>query len=218
MKFLGWAALLMGATAISAQAQIPAGTVLVGGSAGYSRTSVQAYPIIANASGPESKSRNVSFRPQVGYFISDNLALGIDGHLSADKHQTTGQDTRRYLEYSVGPFVRYYKMLGESQFGLVGTLGAGYRENWDKYKWYDPRANYHGRGGYAEFTPGVVYFPVPKVGIEASFGNIGYSYFRNKQEQPTNAQVERQQYTSKSFGANLGLRSFALGASLYLGR
>ncbi|KUG06026.1 hypothetical protein ASU33_01255 [Solirubrum puertoriconensis] len=208
----------MGVTAINAQAQIPAGTVLVGGSVGYSRTSAEAEPVTPNTAGTESTTRSVSFRPQVGYFISDNLALGISGALNADKYEATEQDTRRYLEYSVGPFVRYYKMFGESQFGLVGTLGAGYRENWDKYKWYDPRFNYHGRGGYAEFTPSVVYFPVSKVGIEASFGNIGYSYFRNKQERPSNSQVERQQYSNKTFGANLSLRNFALGASLYLGR
>ncbi|AYA38041.1 hypothetical protein D3Y59_13920 [Hymenobacter oligotrophus] len=218
MKVLGWAALLTGATAINAQAQIPAGTVLLGGSAAYSRSSSGAEPILPNTSGTESNRRSVSFGPQAGYFISDNLALGINAALDADKYQATEEDTRRFLELSVGPFVRYYKMFGESQFGLVGTLGAGYRENWDKYKATDPRFNYHGRGGYAEFTPGVVYFPVPKVGIEASFGNIGYSYFRNKQEQPSNSRVERQEFTSRSFAANLSLRNFALGASLYLGR
>jgi hypothetical protein len=55
------------------------------------------------------KMTNINLLPKVGYFVVDNLALGLDVNiaLSSTKY---GEDSNKYSQtlLSAGPFVRYY--------------------------------------------------------------------------------------------------------------
>ena len=126
------ATLLLGAGA--AQAQLSAGHLLVGGSAGYSKDTPA-----DSAANRESWTTTGNFSPRAGYFIKDNLVVGLDitfrgtrsvsdidvpssdGNDGFEQKETTTTTTRQF-----GPFVRYYKPVSEKAafFGHLGLAGV----------------------------------------------------------------------------------------------
>ena len=134
-KLLLLVLLTVGAEIVHAQ-RIAAGTVALGGSIGYSRTSSKQSSSQngVNAS-QETASSQFSFSPAAGYFVKDNLAIGLSlGYVANRKAYTTytpaPPSVRAELDPTtilrMGPFVQYYKMISE-QFGVLGTLSAGFQ-------------------------------------------------------------------------------------------
>ncbi len=74
-----------------------------------------------------NKMANINLLPKVGYFIVDNLAIGLDLNiaLSSTKHGELNYKFSKML-LSVGPFVRYYiptkKVL--PYFEIYGSFGS----------------------------------------------------------------------------------------------
>ena len=223
------------AAAQLAQAQsIPAGTVSLGGNVGYSRST--------NSSSNSSNSNNsitytaestvsqFSFSPSVGYFVADDLAIGLTlGYQANRKPYTTytpAQGTvRAQLDptttFRLGVYGQYYKMLSE-QFGFLGTLGGGYQTLRD-YAYTSNSNNaliseLKASGYYAELTPGIVFFPIPKLGLTASIGSLAFN--RLSYDYPTNAGTAPNGYESKTstFGASFGLSQLQFGGTYYFGR
>ena len=127
---------LLAASAQLAQAQsIPAGTISLGGNIGYFRNTIK-----GSVAGPnnatnsfETKTSQFSLAPSVGYFVADNLAIGLTlGYQAYNNPYSTytpaPSTVRAQLDpnttFRIGAFAQYYKMLSE-QFGFVGTLGGG---------------------------------------------------------------------------------------------
>ncbi|SHI42874.1 hypothetical protein SAMN02745146_0850 [Hymenobacter daecheongensis DSM 21074] len=225
--------LLAGATISVAQAQTKPGTVLLGGSVSYNSgkseaTTSQASTIPKLAT--DISSRQVSFSPQVGFFVANNLVLGLNAGVSSDK-TTSSQDSYSGVgtpvayaneeilkELHLGPFVRYYHMFGEKA-GLYGQVGGGYhrstRENSSEVPFsYDSESKT--TGGYANLLPGFVYFPTPKIGLELTMGNIFYSK-SSYTSQVLSPNKSESKGNSNRFGANFGLHQLAVGASFHLG-
>ena len=104
--------------AFIAQAQTEKGTLLLGGNAGFSSTSV------AGAS-----SSNYNLSPNVGYFISENFALG--GRVGFNGGSGFGGGS--FSSYQIAPFGRYYflpigsnaKLFGDASIGIGGASGGG---------------------------------------------------------------------------------------------
>src|SRR3712207_3405035 len=103
-------------------AQIPAGTLFVGGSASFSSSTSK------NNQDPnityKNKSTSLNFNPKVGYFISNNIALGlgINSFTSRSKIEGNGVNEssgNKFNSFGINPFGRYYKFLGEN----VGFFG-----------------------------------------------------------------------------------------------
>ncbi|MCI1188418.1 hypothetical protein MON38_13390 [Hymenobacter sp. DH14] len=215
-----------------AQAQsIPAGTVSLGGSVGYSRST-------SNNSGTsngttytnETTTSQFSLAPSVGYFVADNLAIGLTFSYQAF--------SKPYITYTPAPSVvraqldptttlrlgaygQYYKMLTE-QFGFLGTLGGGYQSMRDyAYTGNSSSAlisEFKASGYYAELTPGIVFFPIPKLGLTASIGSLAFNHLNY--DYPTNSGTAPSGYESKSstFGASFGLSQLQFGGTYYFGR
>ena len=82
---------LLGVTATAAHAQtaIPAGTVSLGGSVGYYRHTTNAQVSGSNLSS-ESVSSQFQLAPSAGYFVADNLAVGLSLGYAATKNTHTG--------------------------------------------------------------------------------------------------------------------------------
>ncbi|GAA3959073.1 hypothetical protein [Hymenobacter antarcticus] len=233
MKKLILLALVVASTQ-SIQAQsIAAGTISLGGGIGYSRSSNKVSGTSNNtAYSNEGITSQFSFTPTVGYFVADNLEVGLNlGYTSYHQFYTTTKSSPVVVvaeldpttTLRVGPFVRYYKMLTE-QFGLIGTLGLGYQnqrsQNYNNNNGpnsgiYDTKAS----GFYAGLTPGIVFFPIPKLGLSASMGSLGYGRLKYEHPSGGNTQLFKDYESNISdFGANFGLNQLVFGGTYYFGR
>lgn len=172
-KFFLSALLAVSIVGVRAQ-NIAAGTVSLGGNVGFSsNTDKSEYKANNSTYANEYTHSQFQFAPSVGYFLADNLAIGLSLGYTAAKDKVTysgpgttspsSLDARTTLR--VGPYVQYYKMLSE-QFGIVGTFGAGYENSFTpNYANNNPNPSRvietKASGFYAAITPGIVFFPSP---------------------------------------------------------
>lgn len=107
-----------------------------------------------------SESFNVNLNPRAGFFVVDNIAVGVGAVLGL----TTLQHSDNIWSYGVAPFARYYfpegasvtgRFFGEVEAGISGSTGAS-------------DASFLGgvRAGYAHFVTN-------SVAVE---GTLGYTY------------------------------------------
>jgi hypothetical protein len=211
---------------------IPAGTISLGGSIGYSQytNKISSKSSSGTTYSSETKGSQFSFSPAAGYFVMDNLAVGLSlGYTATRDGSTTFSPSPGYglkeldprTRLQIGPYVQYYKMLTE-QFGIVGTLSAGYQNL--RYQDYSGNNNqyiidYKGGGYYAGIAPSIVFFPIPKLGLSASIGSLGYSRYSYDYPTGTNSPAPASyESTSSDFGANFGLSQLQFGGTYYFGR
>jgi len=225
MKKLATSLLLLGA-ATAAHAQTSAGTFLLSGSVGYNSNKEER---TVRSLTSEQTMRAFRFSPLTGYFVADNLAVGLVGDIqtsrieSPDSYYDLGNGTIRYSvvsknsSKSIGPFLRYYKMVGE-KVAFYGQLSGNYQSGTGST---DSSDSFYGpsktrtTGFSGTVTPGFVFFPTNKLGLELTMGNLGYSSTEISQE----ATMQRLATKTKSsgFGTYFGLQSLSIGASLHLG-
>jgi hypothetical protein len=216
-----------------AQAQISKGTALIGGRITYYHNTQEEKNTNPNTAAfvDKLKSDNsyLYFSPSAGFFIADNLALGLSfgvgkqhynsPYLSYDSIPNLYTNTSEGTNFSLAPFLRYYYMPKEN-FGFYGQLTAGYSTQLNKYESNRPdNINSKSRetGFYIEFTPAFVFFPTSKLGLEASIGGINYSRTRTKSENPPVDRIDPESKRSSLY-SNFGFNSLALGVSYYIGR
>lgn len=226
------AALLLGAGA--AQAQLSAGHIMLTGSAGYSSSRESG----SLDNDPKRTSGRIS--PQVGYFIADNLAIGLGINYEGTKTVSVDEDndpgdgtllsratsTDKSTTMTFGPFVRYYKPVGERAafFGQLG-VGFGTRKDEDEYKYEDKLDNTttttSDDAKYSHLNvglmPGFTFFPTDNFGLEIMMG--GLSWDREKKKDLTSAEKEigEDHYTNSGLDLSLGLQGLTIGATWYLG-
>jgi hypothetical protein len=221
--FLLLALLSGGTTAAQAQSAISAGTIALGGNIGISSHTDKAEYKAGNVNQTEeTTTTQFRFSPSVGYFIIDNLAVGLNLAYTANSSSTTrtgtGTSSPNSLDAAttlrVGPYAQYYKMLSE-QFGVLGTLGAGFQRN------FTPRfgpgntvIENKQTGFYVGLTPGVIFFPVPKFGISASIGNLGFDHVNSKDSNDADGESA----SESNFGASFGFDQLMFGGTFFLGR
>lgn len=224
MKKLFLLALLAGSTEALHAQSIAAGTLSLGGNVGYGHTSDKAeYKNGGNTYTSEYVRSQFQFVPAIGYFVANNLAIGVSlGYTAASEKLTnTGPyssspnalDARTTLR--VGPYVQYYKMISE-QFGVLGTLSVGYQHG------FTPSYANNGNrvvetttnGSYAALTPGIIFFPIPKFGISASVGYLGYEQYGVKR----NDDIDGESQNVSAIGAAFGLNQLMFGGTYYFGR
>ncbi len=71
----------------------------------------------------ESEQFNINLAPQAGYFVQDNLALGLKLGLG----WVTVKNADNFFTYELSPFVRYYfpnAAAGNGRFFLQGDIGV----------------------------------------------------------------------------------------------
>ncbi|RTQ47501.1 hypothetical protein EJV47_18955 [Hymenobacter gummosus] len=230
MKHLFLSAALLLAAA-GTQAQTAPGTFLLTGSLGYDSrvdetSATQSSPIKRTV-----KNSQLNLSPRVGVFVANRLAVGVQADLSWQKAEMPdayysspsglpqfADRTDRSKGASIGPFVRYYQMLGE-KMGFYGHLAGGYTRAQGSTTYEGPASYNNGKyvtkGGFANLTPGLVYFPSNRIGLEVSLGNLSYSSNTGKQEEP--ALPDAPQTRTSYFGARFGLSQLLLGVSCHLG-
>lgn len=204
------------ASAAHAQTTIKAGTIQLGGNVGYFHNKSE-FPTSSGGYYPypikTTKIDNqFSVAPSVGFFVADNLAVGISGGYQIYHSEYT--DPQNYVaevknkQFQIGAFAQYYKMVTE-QFGFTGTLAGGYQ--------YSNLGNSSTpiKGAYANLTPGIVFFPIPKLALGASIGGLNYLYSSYKSPDFFSGS---ETYQTSSFAANFGLSQLLFSGTYYFGR
>lgn len=108
----------------------------------------------------DEKTNSFEIEPKVGYFVSENIAIG--GKL--------GYKTVKDVSdaFTVGAFGRYY-FTPASQFSVFGQAEIDYSNT--KFKEYDVKTNQFG----ANIGLGLSYFLSNHFAIEATWLGLGYS-------------------------------------------
>lgn len=157
---------------LPAYAQTDKGSWLVGSSAALD------YRVQAS-----SRTLNTALAPQAGYFILDNLAVGVRlplGLLHNRTETTTlaGVETLTKTQtYTVGlgPFVRYY--FGKSAIRPFINVGGDYRYSRTTEKNNEDETA-RGENSYSVFGGAGMVFFLRNIGLETQ---LGYTYFRSGQ-------------------------------------
>ena len=213
---------------VSAYTQTEKGRMFIGGSLGVSGSSNSYVDTLNNQ---KINSWRVQVNPGFGGFIKNNLAIGANLNFGINNY------TQKY-EYALGryeqtlkdnslnigaeAFIQYYKKIVPNFFVFIrGSLAYNHEaekrevSTTDPYYVYtinDPAVQHiAGNDISINFTPGLVYFITPKLGIQATFGNLYYKYSMSKN---TSLPYEHNN-SSSSFALNLNPSTFSLGLNYY---
>jgi len=115
----------------------------------------------------DAKSSGFIVEPKVGYFLTENVAIG--GKLGFGSTKVGENKTN---DFTVGAFGRYY-FTPASQFSIYGQAGLDFTNL--KYKPSDAKANEIG----ANIGLGLSYFLSNHFAIEATWVGLGYSVNNN---------------------------------------
>jgi hypothetical protein len=120
----------------------------------------------------DNNSFGIYVSPDIGYFVSDNLAVG-----SGIPLLLSTEENYRYIAYGISPFIRYYfGPPSELMFFVTGSFGINGRSSK-----YDDTTNSSssitGRAGV-----GCTYFLNESIGLETI---LGYTYYKPKDYDPT---------------------------------
>ena len=110
----------------------------------------------------DSKTNAFSISPKVGYFISDDFAIGVEGSFTSSTKEVAGVDTGDVKTFGAGVFARYYFLDLGKRFKTYTELGLGYVSSKDKIA--DVKADGFGAG----LNLGINYFVTENIAI--SFG------------------------------------------------
>lgn len=195
----------------TASAQINSGTVIAGGSLGVS-TYTEAY------GNNERTIRSLDFYPSIGFFIRDNLAVGLNTGWNNSRDKNAGAQQEN-SGFRVGIFTRKYRSLSKG-FYLFGEAGAGY----DRQKQDNTSANqnsYQTRNTFRVYVyPGVSYAVGRRLQLEAALADllqISYNRTHTAYSTPLAEGGNR----ASNFGLQSGIGNnipLNLGFRLFLGK
>ena len=194
-------------------AQVGQGFFL-GGSSGFSISSSESKDGSTAVKGPTTTTYNIM--PRVGYYFTDEFAAGvIVGYAGSTVRSTTGVETTTSSNtINAAIFGRYAMGIGEeTNFAFFGDLSVGISSTTGKTEVgssstkADPKLDF-----YLGLSPGIIFFPTPKFGLEASIGNIFYlgistiTNVDNEEETDMNTNISFLNFNTMSF--NLGLNYY----------
>src|SRR5690554_2663926 len=149
------------------------GDIFIEGTVGFGST---------NDKNSETKTNNFNISPKAGYFIMENLAVGIDVAYSSYKREVAGTDTNDRSGFGAGVFGRYYFLDLGKRFKTYTELGLGYAS--DKDKIVDVTNNTFGAG----LDLGINYFVTEKIAL--TFGLKNLLSFSSTKADVTGAKAE----------------------------
>ena len=118
------------------------------------------------------KNTTFKFTPSVGYFVTENIALGVSlGYTNSDNDYTESGYNEKTNTLSADIFGRYYFNPG-SKFTVFGQLDLGYSTSKRESYGFD---SYDINGFGAAVAPGINYWVSSHLALEASFGILGYA-------------------------------------------
>ena len=171
------------AVTFAANAQTEKGKTILGGNVSYDYTNVKDM---------DGSVQSFSILPNVGVFVSDNIAVGL-GFGYTWSQDDDGTDKTKIGQFAAAPFARLYK--GDGNFKFFGQLSVPMA--WGTEKLNDDKVNNTEQYRVA-LSPDFAYFPTEKIGIEFSVKGL---YYQNTTFKPEGG------------GDNLSTNSFGLNAN-----
>ncbi|WP_437919623.1 outer membrane beta-barrel protein [Sphingobacterium sp. LRF_L2] len=156
------------ALTLASQAQTEKGKFIVGGQVGFETSKTKDTDIKQNA---------FSINPTVGYFVSDNWAVGTGVGYNWGKNEN-GITTNKTNYFQVAPFVRNY--IGEGQFKFFSQLSVpmAWGKNTVESATVTNEQKFEKYG--VELAPGFAFFPTSKIGIEFKVRGLYFESDKNK--------------------------------------
>lgn len=217
----GLVAVLLLAGTSAAHAQLSAGHILLSGSIGYSQEK-------DGVGDDQDIYASGDISPTVGYFVADNLAIGLSASYNASSHEhksksngTEFSSKTTTTSVAVGPMIRYYSPVGE-RAAFFGQLDAGFGSSKEKTEVtpsggktndFDAKYSLLGIG----ITPGFTFFPTDHFGLEISIGALSYVKAKPSNKPDGAGDTYDDDHTNTSLEARFGLQNVQLGAAWYLG-
>lgn len=103
--------------AFSANSQITKGNWMVGGDASYTNSKV-----INTNNEIIGSGNSISVFPDIGYFVLDKFALGLNGNFNYGKSNGSPSN----IGFGIGPFARYYFLKTEKRVNLLTEANYNY--------------------------------------------------------------------------------------------
>lgn len=173
------------------------GDVFITGSVGFSNSKTGDY-----------KSESLTISPKAGYFVNDNIALGVS--LSYNKSEGGDQLAQTETSMMAGLFGRYYFMPG-SRFSVFTQLGVNYiMQDYEGVPGGGGPYDYTTSGVNIGFAPGVNYFISEHFSLEANFGILDYTTVTSELEN-ISPWMEANEITTDSFNIGLDMASINIG-------
>jgi len=197
MKIIYIIAFAFIAITTSAFSQTDQGKLIIGGSSNLGlnfRTSET--EINGNNNGSEQKTTSFNISPNIGYFIIDNLAVGISLPFNTGSSKfDDGKST--FSSFVVSPFVRYYFTQSNIKPYILGRVGFGSSKSSFRSSFSDNDSksnvfNFGFGGGVAIFVNDFVSF------------NLGINY-GNSTSKPNNDSVADIKTTNSNLGFGAGI-------------
>ncbi|QIL38073.1 porin family protein [Pedobacter sp. HDW13] len=201
MKKLLLSLVAVAGLAFGAKAQTEKGKFILGGNVGFNSTKVE---------GAAKSDIDFSVIPSVGYFVSNNFAIGTGVGYTYSK-TVSGAVPNQIGAFQVSPFGRYYVGLSE-QFKFFGQLSVPMA--FGTVKAVDANGDTGAKVGTTtsigvNVAPGFAFFPTKRIGIEVSVNGLGYANNQIKAE-ATGAKT-----TSNSFGLEANTFAPKLGVQFH---
>lgn len=187
-----------------ANAQVPKGSILFGGSAGFGSSSSS-----FSGSGSNNSSSNFSVAPRISYAVASNTLLSIRTGINMSQTKYDNGQKTRNRAFDLGlfgkklfPFKNGFGWYPE--VGVWGNIG-NYETRYVNGEIYTTK----GREFLTGITPGLFYQPSNKVLINIEFGGLRYNYSRVENDIDNSV--------AKNNGINLNLfQSFQLGFDIII--
>ncbi|MCD7973665.1 MAG: porin family protein [Candidatus Azobacteroides sp.] len=139
------------------------------------------------------KVTSFGLAPEFGYFIADNMAIGISVGFTYSSIDPEGVDSYSCTSFGVAPYFRYY-LVQSGNFGFY--LQGGLQFSTSKYDYDDAEStNYFNVG----ILPGISYSFSDRFCATASFGWLGYE------------NIKQDDYKVNQFGLALDASALNLG-------
>ncbi|MCX7547686.1 outer membrane beta-barrel protein [Xanthomarina sp. F1114] len=122
----------------------------------------------SNDKNTEEKASGFNISPKAGYFLTDDLALGLDLSYASSKTKVAGTTTADVDGFGAGVFARYYFLDLGKRFKTYTELGAGYASAKDKGGVFDEKFDAFGAG----LDLGINYFVTEKIALTFGLKDI----------------------------------------------
>lgn len=209
---------LLASTILSTlNAQVQKDAVILGGSIIFNGNDNSNEFSSYNANSSDYKSNFLSISPQIGYFATESLLLGIGLTFEHRDQEYQSQsysggyngntDKTRSNLFLINPYVTKYSKLNNKLY-LTSTvkLQAGFGTEQDT-KVFELRVN---------ATPGLTYFVSEKWALKCSIGQL---YYNRKKYTPDNDNNDDDDKNiHQNYGLNLSLNTFTVGFQYILNK
>ena len=210
-------------SALAANAQTEKGKFILGGTIGYSSNK-------SEGSTSSQKETNLDLLPSAGYFVRENLALGLGIGYSRSIRDVNykSEPSVHYAYYNrkditnyfaISPFIRHYVNLSEkfkyfSQFSVPMKWGNIRSEDGANNPAADviPDSKSKTTSISLAIEPGFAYFPTKKIGIQLTVGRLSYVW--DKTEDKANS--FNKDVKSHTFNLGTNFLSPGIGIQFYL--